>query len=244
MAVITISRELGSYGREIADKVAEILGYEVVDKAIITEVARTAQVSEQEVEQFDEQEETGVKAFLLNLLFSEESKIASETYPAYGWTLDFPYQFPMVLPTSETEATEEVHFLDRAQYLQFTQAAIQRLHQRGNLIILGRGGMMVLRGQPNVLSVRVFASEGFRVEAVMAAEDIDYQTALQKVRDSDRRRAAYLRRHYHVRWDDTSLYHVLVNAEITGVEVAMQIIAAGAKALEEKQQAAAQKEQG
>jgi cytidylate kinase len=231
MSVITISRELGSYGREIADKTAELLGYAVVDKGLITEVARAAQVSEQEVEQFDEQEETGVKAFLFNLFFDESGRSA-ETYPPYAWGLDFPYHFPMVLPTSEAETTEAVHFLDRAQYLQFTQATIRSLHQRGNVIIVGRAGMMVLRDQPDVLNVRVFASEEFRAEAVMTAEDVDYKTALQKVRDSDRRRAAYVRRHYHVQWDDLHLYHLLINTERTSVEAAAQIIAAGAQALE------------
>lgn len=238
MAVITMSRELGTRGIDIAARAAELLGYEVVDKRLITEVAQAANVPEHEVEQFDEQEESGIKAFLLGLLFAEGMKGTTETYPSYTWAMDFPYQVPLYLPPQEAETTEEVYFLDRAQYLQFTQATIRRLYQHGNVIIVGRGGMMVLRDLPGVLHVRVFASEEFRAEVVMAAEDIDYQAALKKIRLSDRRRAAYLRRHYHVQWDDPSLYHLLINAERVTVETAAHTIAAAAKSLEAKRPAA------
>ena len=54
MAIVTISRLLGSRGDEIALKVAENLGYEFVDKALIVKVAERAGVSVEYAASFDE----------------------------------------------------------------------------------------------------------------------------------------------------------------------------------------------
>ena len=44
MAVITISRELGSEGDKIADLLCQELGYRRVDKAMLTQIAEEAGV--------------------------------------------------------------------------------------------------------------------------------------------------------------------------------------------------------
>ena len=50
MNIVTISREFGSGGRELAKKVAEILGYDYYDREIITEIAKRHDVDENYVE--------------------------------------------------------------------------------------------------------------------------------------------------------------------------------------------------
>ena len=54
MAVITVSRQLGSLGTEIAQKVAEVLQYEFVDKEKIGMTLATYGLPELELEKFDE----------------------------------------------------------------------------------------------------------------------------------------------------------------------------------------------
>ena len=44
------------------------MGYDLVEKALITEIAREANVSESEVERFDERIESPVKGFLRSLV--------------------------------------------------------------------------------------------------------------------------------------------------------------------------------
>lgn len=233
MATITISRQLGSAGSEIAGRVAAALGYEVVDKQLITEVARRANCSEEEVAKFDEQEETGIRAFLERLVTS--TSVGDEgTIASYPWSMDFPYQMPLVFPPApeEAEASEEVHFLDQQSCLRFVQATIRQLHQRGNVIIVGRAGMMLLGGLQRVLNVRLFASEEFRVERLMKIDKKSYREIRDLVRQSDRRRAAYVKRHYHVDWNNPSLYHLIINTEKTGEELAAGCIVEAVQLLE------------
>ena len=54
MAIITISREMGSGGIPIAHKVAEKLGYKLIDGEAIMSVAKEYGLSPEAVEQADE----------------------------------------------------------------------------------------------------------------------------------------------------------------------------------------------
>jgi hypothetical protein len=54
MAVITVSRQLGSLGTEMAQKVAEVLQYEFVDKEKIGKALATYGLPEPDLEKFDE----------------------------------------------------------------------------------------------------------------------------------------------------------------------------------------------
>jgi cytidylate kinase len=234
MPTITISRQLGSAGAEVAARAAELLGYEVVDKQLITEVARRAKVPEEEVEKYDEQEEIGIRAFLESLVTGGTAGGEGAGVTAYPWSLEIPYQMPIVIPRpkDEAEISEEVHFLDQQSCLRFVQATIHQLYQHGNVIIVGRAAMMVLDNLPGELSVRLFASEDFRIERLMREEGRSYRETRDLVRVSDRRRGAYVKRHYHVDWNDPALYHLVINMEKTGVEFAAQTIAHAARQVE------------
>src|SRR6059036_514234 len=54
MAVITISREVGSGGDEIARRVGEVLGYRLFSRTLMAEVARQQALSEAEIVDFSE----------------------------------------------------------------------------------------------------------------------------------------------------------------------------------------------
>ena len=45
MAVITVSRQIGSGGDRIAERVAEVLGYEYVDRRLVEEIASITDTS-------------------------------------------------------------------------------------------------------------------------------------------------------------------------------------------------------
>ena len=229
MAVITISRQLGSGARAIGARVAELLDYEVVDKALITEVAKSARVAEEEVAEIDEVEEPGIRG-VLGRWFSMENFASMPS----SSLVDLSYHGPggIFVPPADTEVSEELHLLDRQQYHRVIQQTIRRLAERGKVIIVGRGGMMLLRDDPNTIRVRITASEEARAERFAADEDLSFREALQQVRLSDRRRAAFIDRNYHVDWNSTALYHLVVNSEVMALSMAAETIAAAARALE------------
>ena len=54
MAVITVSRQLGSGGDAIAERVAQELGFQLVDRRLVEEIANITDTSVEEVEKYDE----------------------------------------------------------------------------------------------------------------------------------------------------------------------------------------------
>src|SRR5437870_9700775 len=58
MRAITISREYGSGGGEIATRLAQRLGWQLIDHEVVVRVAQKLHVSEEEAEEYDERVES------------------------------------------------------------------------------------------------------------------------------------------------------------------------------------------
>ena len=229
MAVITVSRQLGSIGDLVARRASEVLNYDFVDKHLITEVAREANVPESEVEKFDEQTQSAVKRFIHSLIVPSRSV---PTPPAMLWGLEFPYEVSAALLAGDATVNEEKHFLDQRDYLRFLQATIDRLRKRDRIIIVGRGGQAILRDVPNTLHIRTVAPLEKRIQVVVERLNLGTtEEAKGLIQKSDRRRAAYLKNNYNINWDDPSRYHFVLNTGRTCLESAARIIQQSVDAL-------------
>ena len=229
MAVVTVSRQLGSAGDLVAAAAAKELGYDHVDKDLITEVAREANVSEEEVERFDEQVTSPVKQFLHSLITPSKSVPVP---PAMLWGLEYPYEVSASLLAEAGADSEDRHFLDHDSYLQFLGAAVERLYSRGNIVIVGRGGQALLRDKPEVVHIRTVASMDRRIQTVRKRSDVNEGEAKEMIRSSDRRRSAYVKTNYDLDWSDASNYHVIINTGSVPDEVAATLVKDAVRALE------------
>jgi cytidylate kinase len=165
MAVITISRQMGSLGSEVAFMAADQLGYRLIWRELINKAAQRAGAPEAALAAIDE----------LGLLGVSPSRQANQ---AYG------------------QAVEQI---------------MHELAQEGNVVILGRAGQIILQNWPDTLHVRIMAPFELRVERIAYKLGISVECAQAQVEASDRYRASYMRRFYHVQWNDPSLYHIIIN---------------------------------
>ena len=222
MAVVTVSRQFGSHADPIVDLVAKQLRYEVLDKELISEVARRAKVEAGAVEELDEEEETGLLGFMSRWMDSEAlARGAAFETGVFSWDL-----------AGEDPGDEQHHFLDRVEYHRIVEEVIRAVHERNKAVIVGRGGAMVLKEHADVLRVRIAASLESRAERVAQLMKLEYRAAYREVEASDRRRAAFVRRWYQMDWSDPALYHVVINTDVASEELAAAVIAAGAKQLQ------------
>lgn len=230
MAVITISRQYGSRGNLISPKVAEVLGYDHVDKELINEVAQMAKVSKWEVEKFDERKESSVKRFLRKLIIPENPRHIS-TLPI--WESSFHNYIPeQILLPQNVDFSQEPSVLDYDRCLKFVQSTIRHLWSRGNIVIVGRGSQIILADTSDVLHVRVIAPLDYRCQVVMEEEKVDKDTALALIGKNDKRQADYIKQSYRTDWSDPSLYHITLNSEKMGIDAAAELIASAAKQTE------------
>ncbi len=101
----------------------------------------------------------------------------------------------------------------KQRYLAYVEAIILELAARDNVILGGRGAIILLSRMRNVLRVRITAPEGVRAERVENEHGLTHEAAIEAVRESDRERGARVKFLYHVDWSDPVLYDMVLNTE-------------------------------
>jgi len=101
----------------------------------------------------------------------------------------------------------------RDEYLHFLTQAIYETALGNNCIIIGRGAHAILRGIPNLISIRIGASRAVRVERVRKAQNIDSRHALQIIESSDHDRAGFHKYFFSVDWYNPSEYDMTLTTD-------------------------------
>ncbi len=112
----------------------------------------------------------------------------------------------------------------RQAYRRAVEAIIRDVAAQGRVIIVGRGGQVVLQQEPSALHVKVIAPIECRLRYLMAREHLDEEAAINRIVASDRARAGYLRRQYGAQWLDPQLYHVVLNVDPEDLLWAQEVI--------------------
>lgn len=185
MPIITLSRELGSRGDDVAVAVAERLKLRLIGRELINQAARQAGAPEIALAEIDE----------LGLLGLKPSRAALQLYRT---------------------TVEQV---------------IRDLAAGGNVLLVGRGGQIVLAGQAGVLHVRISAPHAARVCCVAERCRVSAEAAAARLAASDRARSAYLRRHYGAAWDDPQLYDLMIHMAQLRVATAAALVCLAAEQL-------------
>ena len=197
--VLTVSREYGSGGGHIARRVAETLGWNLLDKALVEQVAREAEVDPQLAQRYDECVDSRLHRLSRRGLW-------------HG-----AFDGAATMADTEVFDAETMAALERN--------LITEAHARGNCVIVGRGAQCVLQDRPDVLHVFIYAPLPQRVarvrERVSGEWDIE-----RRIHATDQQRAGHIRTYFGCRWDDPHLYHMLISSELGEEQVARMIVEA------------------
>lgn len=213
MAVITISRQFGSGGDEIAAQVAERLGYRVFDKTLMAQAAADMELAEGAFVDFSE-----------------------DTYKMQGF-LDRLLN-PSAVAQVKTWVTNErgvkvpgVINLDEAHSTVLASATINLAYQRDNMVIVGRGGQVILKDRPDVLHVRIVAPLNDRVQRLHDRANMSYGGAKDAALNHDITSADYLKRFYDIDWANPLHYGLVLNTGHLGIDLACTLIVRSVSAL-------------
>lgn len=217
MGVITISRECGSHGRTIGQKVAQALGYLYVDKELSVMVAQQTKTPLSEAARFDEQPEHPIKRVVKKCLVPASNHPVVDLMGHAGWSFD---SFAELCGERE----DAVSVLDEDTYVRVTREIMQRLADQENAVLIGRGGQHLLASRPDALHVRLVAPVAFRLETIMERDGLSYAGAQKQLRQVDTQRRRYLERHYGIAWDAAEHYHLILNTGRIGVEAATGLL--------------------
>lgn len=208
MSAITISKQLGAGGGDIARLVCDMLRYRYFDKQLIIAAAQDAGLARDQVVDYSE-DNYEVQNFLARLLGRGPRPVRT---------------VKVRQPDAAGAMTLTEKTVDEGQYVELIKSAIRAAHAEGDIIIVGRGGQSILQDTPNVLHVRVTAPQGTRMARVQERTGCSVEEAQQRIARQDRATTEYLGRFFGVQCDDPGLYHLVLNTGKLSLEGAAQII--------------------
>ena len=211
MRAVTISREYGSGGGEVAARLAQRLDWRLIDHAVVAQVARELGVSQTEVEAHDEQAEGRIAHILHRMRLSVSGGFAT---PLAGAQLGAPF----LAASTPAAATGELAYQDTLRHI------VQVAASTGHVVIVGRGGQVILAGQRDVLHVRLVASLPQRIAYVMRREGLDEAAARARIQVKERARARYMQTQYHCNHEDPHLYELVLNTGMLDLDSAVDSI--------------------
>jgi len=196
--LVTIAREYGAGGSELARALGERLGWPVLDKDLPARVAARLKLDTRAVESMDEQAPT--------LL----ARLASAM-------LVYPPEAPTFVDTGELLSPDAVADAVRQELLLAAQEP--------PLVIVGHGGQCLLRARPRTLHVRLVAPLADRVARICGRAGCGARAAAAEVRRMDDERQAYIRRYHTAEWRDPLLYDLEVNTGRVPIAEAADLVA-------------------
>lgn len=198
--LITISNRYGCGALEIARRVADGLGCELVDEQLPVVVAKRLRTSAEAVERAEDTVRTMSERMVQMLELATPELSAAQGEPSFDQVC-----------------------------LREVQEAVRQYAARGNAVIFGRGANAILGRRPGVLRVFMDAPLDWRLHRVMETHGVDERVARSEITRVDRMRTQYMRFHYDLDWGDLENYDLALDTSAFGVEGSAAIILAAAR---------------
>ena len=101
---------------------------------------------------------------------------------------------------------------------------ISELAQKGPCVIVGRCADYILRDKADCLRVFIHADLKFRAHRIVEVYGEREESPEQRIKDKDKRRAAYHRFYTEMKWGHAQNYDLTLNSGTLGIERCVQII--------------------
>ena len=193
--IITIEREYGCGGGEIAQKLAARLGWQLWDQVLTQEIAKLAHCDEATIQNREERRDSLYQRLLKSFsLGSYEGNLG--VYP--------------------------IEHLDADAIVRISQQVVEKAAAAGSCVIVGRGSQHFLQDRSDALRFFLYAPRNEKVRRLIA-EGTPQTKAEALVERVDRERAAFIKNYFHAQWPNRSVYHAMINTAI-GDEQVIQVI--------------------
>ena len=194
--IVTIEREYGCGGGEIAQQLAAELGWKLWDQLLTEEIAKLAECPKAVVEVREERTDP-----LYYRLFK------SFLRGSYEGSLN-AYKLKVV---------------DSESIAKITQRVVENVAKTGNSVLVGRGSQHFLRNNPDTLRVFLYAPREAKVRRLLARGKSENE-AEQLVDSVDRERADFIDKYFRVEWPNRAVYHAMINTAIGDQAVVHMIL--------------------
>ncbi len=198
MPIVTVSRQYGSGGSEVAERVARSLGWTLYDNEVVEQVASRLRMTPAEVSAREERVPS-----LVERMASAMALGVPEVMPVVG---DFVSQ-----PSEE-------------RLVMVTRRVIEDAVRAGPAVLVGRGAQCMLAASTDALHVYCYAPMEELVRYAVEVLGVPFPDAERKVTEMNRQREAWVRQHFKRDWRDLANYDLCVNTARLGVDGAAVLV--------------------
>ena len=195
---LTVSREYGSGGAEIAAIVASTLGWRLVDKELIAEISNRKQVSASEVAALDERVDPWIYRITRSIWSTGVDGVSA------------------IVPVPQFDAKEAAST---------AKLIIEEAYKVGDCVLVGRGSQCILHDKEDVFHAFIYARLEDRVRRVLRRVKPGTD-AEALIRSMDSERMEYVRFHYKRNRLDPYLYDLMIDPKNRPEKAARIILAA------------------
>jgi cytidylate kinase len=202
--LLTIEREYGCGGGDIARQLSERLGWTLWDQLLTSEIARLSNCEQHEVKRREERVD-----------------------PLY-------YRLLKSIMRGSFEGSANVHqlqLLDADTIVRLTERLMDKIAATGNCVIVGRGSQHFLRNRTDTLRVFLYAPRSEKIRRLMktgvSASEVEH---LVDTVDNDR--SAFVEKYFHIQWPNRAIYHAMLNTAV-GDEIVIAEVLSLKASLEE-----------
>ena len=189
--VITINRELGSGGRTIGRKLAERLGVNYYDKALIQALQQKYHLSVADIETLKGRNHSWWADFKRNL--------------SLGLNASQSQFYKMSLGSQPDMLTTDEMFDNEVEIL-------KGIAEAESCVIAGRSGFFVFKDYPNHLNILIQAPLQNRIERVMRKQSLSEKEAIEVIEKVDKMRENYVNKYTKSSRYDTRNYDLVISS--------------------------------
>jgi cytidylate kinase len=198
MAVVTVSRQYGSGGSEVAERVARALGWTLYDNAVVEQVAQRLRMTPAEVSAREERMPSLVERM------------------ASAMALGVPEMMPVVGDLAAQPSEERM--------VMVTRRVIEDAVRAGPAVLVGRGAQCMLASRTDALHVFCYAPFEELVRYAVDVMGVPFSEAGRRVAEMNHQREEYVKHHFKRDWRDLSNYDLCVNTARLGLDGAAELV--------------------
>lgn len=195
LPVITISRQFGSGGHEVGEKLAKRLELPFYDKELIALAAKKSGFSE---EVFSDVDEKATSSLLYSMVMGS-------------------YAFGTRVP-----GINEMPINDKLFIIQ--SDIIKKAAAEGPCVIVGRCADYILKDRDDCLHTFIHASMEFRADRIVRLYGESEQSPEKRLTDKDTRRRVNYKHYTDREWGMAQNYHITLDSGLIGIEKCVDII--------------------
>ena len=195
--VITIARSYGSGGKTLGKLLADKMGINCYDREIIRMASDSSGINEELFGRVDEK---------------------LKKSPLFGIVRSNPYKGNGVIPP------ESSNFVSDDNLFNYQAQVIKELAEKESCVIIGRCADYVLKDNPNVIRLYLYAPLEDCIKRVMAQNSITEKETIKKIEMIDKYRSDYYKYYTGKEWNDARNYDFCLNTTSMSYEKLIQVV--------------------